>query len=141
MGALIATILPILRNIGGVILTQVLQHLELDIQISLYHELFSAPNISTQIYGCLKYVKKNFQPLLSFRTLRLLFFPNLPTPTFIPDRTFISDPRVSFTTSGSKQTFVGSLSICPNTKFPKFGYLHLSQLYTWQLKIQQHHVF
>ena len=94
MGALIATILPILRNIGGVILTQVLQHLELDIQISLYHELFSAPNISTQIYGCLKYVKKNFQPLLSFRTLRLLFFPNLPTPTFIPDPTFISDSRV-----------------------------------------------
>ena len=34
-----------------------------------------------------------FPPLL-FRTLRLLFFPNLPTLTFLPDTTFISHPRV-----------------------------------------------
>ena len=34
--------------------------------------------------------------VLLFRTLRLLFFQNLPTPTFIPDPTFISDPRVEY---------------------------------------------
>ena len=39
-------------------------------------------------------VKKIFPPILLFRTLRLLFFPNLPTLKFIPDPTFISDPRV-----------------------------------------------
>ena len=39
--------------------------------------------------------KKKFLPLLLFQTLRLLFFQNLPNPTFIPDPTFISDARVN----------------------------------------------